>query len=157
QARDAFKQEDFTRALDLTDQALRQSPNDPTLHEFRALTLFALKRYDEAAAALYAVLSVGPGWDWTTLISLYNNPETYTQQLRALESLCTQNPEWAASRFVLAYHYLTQGHPEAALTQLKAVVALQPKDQLSAQLVQQLEQPQKSASDTQVAQNPNTA
>ena len=45
--------------------------------------LFALKRYDEAAAALYAVLSVGPGWDWTTLISLYADPETYTQQLRA--------------------------------------------------------------------------
>ena len=84
-------------------------PNDPTLHEFRALALFALGRYDEAAAALYAVLSVGPGWDWLTLISLYGNPDTYTQQLRALESYVTQNPNSAAGRFVLAYHYLTAG------------------------------------------------
>ena len=93
QARDAFKQADYKAALDLADQALRQLPNDPTLHEFRALCLFALGRYDEAAASLYAVLSVGPGWDWTTLINLYGNPETYTQQVRALESYCNQNPK----------------------------------------------------------------
>ena len=119
QAREAFKQGDYNTALNLTDQALRQVPNDPTLHEFRALVLFALGRYDEAAAALYAVLSVGPGWDWSTLISLYNNPETYTQQLRALESYVTQNPKSAAGRFVLAYHYLTEGHAEEAAAQLK--------------------------------------
>src|SRR5262249_21185560 len=122
QARDAFRQGDYTRALDLTDQAIRQLPNDPTLHEFRALVLFALKRYDEAAAAIYAVLSVGPGWDWTTLIGLYDNPETYTQQLRALEDYVGRNPQSPAARFVLAYHYLTDGHPDAALGQLKEVV-----------------------------------
>ncbi len=155
QAREAFKQEDYTHALDLTDQALRQLPNDPTLHEFRGLALFAIKHYEESAAALYAVLSVGPGWDWTTLINLYGNPETYTQQLRALEGFCTQTPRSAAGRFVLSYHYLTQGHIEAALDQLKAVVALQPKDQLSAQLVQQLEQVQKSPSPSLGAQAPN--
>ena len=76
-------------------------PNDPTLHEFRRQTLFALGRYDEAAAPLYAVLSAGPGWDWTTLISLYADPEAYTQQLRALEDYCTQNPNSAAGHFVL--------------------------------------------------------
>ncbi len=90
-AREAFKGGDYARALDLSDQALKQAPNDPVLHEFRALVLFALGRYDESAAALYAVLSVGPGWDWTTLISLYADPDTYTQQIRALEQYCTQN------------------------------------------------------------------
>jgi Flp pilus assembly protein TadD len=48
---------DFARALRLTDLALRPHPNDPVLHEFRALCLFALGRYDKAAAALYAVLT----------------------------------------------------------------------------------------------------
>ena len=141
QAREAFKQGDYPRALSLTDQALPHVPNDPTLHEFRALTLFAMGRYDEAAAALYAVLSVGPGWDWSTLISLYGSPDAYTQQLRALEDYATKNPRSAAARFVLAYHYLTEGHPEEAASQLKEVVALQPKDQLSAQLLQQLQAP----------------
>ena len=101
-AREAFKNGDYAKALELVDQALKTTPNDAALHEFRALCLFALKRYDEAAAVLYAVLSVGPGWDWTTLISLYGDPETYTQQLRALESYCSQHPQSAAARFVLA-------------------------------------------------------
>ena len=56
------------------------------------LCLFALGRYDEAAATLYAVLSVGPGWDWATLIGLYPDVEVYTAQLRALEAYCTANP-----------------------------------------------------------------
>src|SRR6516165_3084087 len=63
-AREAFKAGNYARALELTDQAIRQMPNDAALHEFRALCLFALQRYDEAAAALYAVLTAGPGWDW---------------------------------------------------------------------------------------------
>ena len=49
------------------------------------LVLFALQRYDEASVALYAVLSIGPGWDWPTLVGLYPDVETYTAQLRALE------------------------------------------------------------------------
>ncbi len=106
-------------------------PNDATLHEFRTLNLFALKRYDEAAGVLYAVLSAGPGWDWTTLIGLYGDPETYTQQLRALESHCSQNRQAAAPRFVLGYHYLTDGNAEAAVRQFKIVAELQPKDQLT--------------------------
>ena len=51
QARDAFKNGDYTSALSLADQALVQLPNDPALHEFRSLVLFALQRYEEAAVA----------------------------------------------------------------------------------------------------------
>jgi hypothetical protein len=151
-AREAFKGGDYSRALDLVDQSLKSMPNDATLHEFRGLCLFALKRYDEAAAPLYAVLSVGPGWDWTTLISLYGDPEVYTQQLRALETYCGQNPQSAAGRFVLAYHYLTDEHPDVAVRQLKVVSSLQPKDTLSAQLIQQLESGQKGGSGAALAQ-----
>src|SRR5262249_2022083 len=71
--RDSFKRGDFAQALRQADAALAKNPNDASLHEFRALSLFALGRYDEAATALYAVLSVGPGWDWPTLINLYPN------------------------------------------------------------------------------------
>ena len=35
-------------------------PGDAVLHEFRALCLFALGEYQQAASPLYAVLSVGP-------------------------------------------------------------------------------------------------
>ncbi len=156
-AREAFKDGDYAKALELTDGAIKSMPNDATLHEFRALCLFALKRYDEAAAALYAVLSAGPGWDWTTLIGLYADPETYTQQLRALEGYCSQNRQSAAGRFVLAYHYLTEGHADAAVGQLKVVATLQPKDQLTSQLLQQLVQTEKPASDSDTASLAQTA
>ena len=75
---------------------LKTLPNDTAMHEFRALCLFALKRYDDAAATLYAVLSVGPGWDWATLVGLYPDVEVYTAQLRALEAYCDANPNAAA-------------------------------------------------------------
>lgn len=138
EARSAFSSGDYAQALRLTDQALKSTPNDAAVHEFRALCLFALGRYDDAAAVLYAVLSVGPGWDWTTLISLYPSVDVYTQQLRALEAYRDQHPDSAAARFVLAYHYLAQGHKDDALTQLQQVVRLQPNDPLAAQLVKVL-------------------
>jgi tetratricopeptide (TPR) repeat protein len=137
-ARAAFRAGDYPRALTLTDQALGALPNDATLHEFRALTLFAQGRYDQAAGVLYAVLSVGPGWDWATMVGLYPSVDVYTRQLRALESYAGQNPTAAAPRFVLAYHYLTTGETETAASMLRQVVRLQPSDQLSAAMLGQL-------------------
>jgi hypothetical protein len=87
------------------------------------------------------VLSVGPGWDWTTMIGLYPNLEVYTAQQRTLEQYCADHTTSATSRFVLAYHYLTQGHIEAAVKELKQVVALNPGDTLSPKLLRQLDPP----------------
>ena len=92
-------------------------------------------RYDEAAVPMYSVLSTGPGWDWTTLAGLYPNIDIYTQQLRALEAYCRANPQAAGARFVLAALYMTQGSNDAAAEILKQVVALQPRDNLSSQLL----------------------
>jgi tetratricopeptide (TPR) repeat protein len=131
-ARESFKAGDYARALTLTDQALAQTPNDPILHEFRALVLFALKRYDEAAATAYAVLTAGPGWNWATMVGLYPDADTYTNQVRELEAKVRQSPNAASPRFLLGYHYMVQGHKEAAAKQFQGVAQLEPKDQLSA-------------------------
>jgi tetratricopeptide (TPR) repeat protein len=152
-ARAAFQQGNYTDALAQSDAALAKLPNDTSLHEFRALCLFALGRYDEAAAAVYAVLSVGPGWDWATLIGLYSGVETYTAQLRALEAYCRDHPTSASARFVLAYHYLTQSHIDAAVGILKDVVALKPGDSLSAKLLKQLDAPKEVTEGTAPAQS----
>ena len=79
EARNDFYAGDYAAALKSTDEALKESPNDAVMHEFRALTLFALGQYQESAATLYAVLSVGPGWDWTTMIGLYPQVDIYTE------------------------------------------------------------------------------
>lgn len=138
-AREAFKQNDYGRALTLADQALTQLQTDPVLHEFRALCLFALKRYDEAAAVNYAVLSAGPSWDWATMINLYSGIDVYTGQLRELESYVKLKPDSAPAQFQLAFLYLSQGAKEAAAAQFEKVAQLQPADTLSAQLAKTLD------------------
>ena len=92
-ARQAFYAKDYNTALQLVDQAVKLSPKDTTVHEFRSLTLFALRRYPEATATIYAVLAVAPGWDWDTMRSFYPDTQTYTDQLRALEAYARANPE----------------------------------------------------------------
>jgi tetratricopeptide (TPR) repeat protein len=151
QARDAFKANDYANALQGVQQALGQMPNDATLHEFLGLVQFAQGKYDPAAASLYAVLSAGPGWDWTTLIGNYSDANLYTEQLRALEAYVRANPSSAQAHFVLAYHYITQGHGDAAAKQLKEVVALQPDDTLSAQLLGKLQPTAAAATATPAA------
>ena len=101
-------------------------------------TLFALKRYDEAASVVYAVLSAGPGWNWSTLVGLYPDVDTYTNQLRALEAYAGSNPNSPSARFLLAYHYMIEGHDELAAAQFEKVTQLLPQDQLSASFVKAL-------------------
>ena len=109
QSRAAFATADYKQALELCNQALKTMPNDAVLHEFRSLVLFALQNYREAAAAAYAVLSAGPGWDWTTLSGLYGNVADYTTQLRGLESFVGQNPQIASDGHAFCWptYYLT--------------------------------------------------
>ncbi len=139
QARTAFQANDYATALQLTQQALAQTPNDSDLHEFLALVLFAQGQYEKAAAPLYAVLSIGPGWNWTSLITNYSDASLYTKQLRALEAYVKANPRSASAEFVLAYQYIAQGQGKAAIKPLESVVKLQPTDTLSPQLLAKLD------------------
>jgi uncharacterized protein (TIGR03066 family) len=133
-ARQAFFQGDYAGALASTNKAQAAMPNDPIIHEFRALIMFAQTKYKDAAAGLYSVLSAGPGWDWTTLSSLYPNVDAYTQQLRKLEAYVKQNPQARDARFVLAYHYMTMGSKDAAAKQYQQLYQQSPQDHLIKQL-----------------------
>jgi Tetratricopeptide repeat len=137
-ARDSFKAGDYQRAIDLADQVIKDTPNAPVVHEFRALCLFALKRYDEAASVAYAVLSAGPCWDWSTLVGLYPDVETYTNHLRALEAAVRSHLSAIPPRFLLAYHYLVEGHTDEAQAEFAEVAKHEPKDQLSASFARAL-------------------
>jgi len=140
-----FKAGDYAAALAGCDRAVKLSPKDSVIHEVRALSLFALGRYPEAAATLNAVLATAPGMDWTTLSGLYGSVDTYTSQLRKLEDFCRANPESAAGHFVLAYHYLVGGHADMASEALKVVVAKQPGDAVAKRLLEALTPPKEEA------------
>jgi len=153
-ARSLFRKGKYREALAQTDRAVALVPNDSILHEFRALCLFALKDYQQSAAAVHAVVSVGPGWNWTTVSNLYPSSSTYTEQLRALENFCDERPSASAPRFLLAYHYLLGQHNEQAATVLKELRQLEPDDQLAAQLLKCLTTPADAKSSPSVAPAP---
>lgn len=135
EARTAFYGGDYAGALTKLDTTLKTMPHDTVVHEFRSLVLFALKKYPESAAAVYAVLSAGPGWDWTTMSSLYPNVAAYTDHLRALEDFTKANSKSADAHFLLGYHYQAAGHDESALKQFKLAQTQLPDDKLIKQLV----------------------
>jgi tetratricopeptide (TPR) repeat protein len=147
QGRELFKQGDYAGAQAKADQAIALLPQDRVLHQFRALTLFAQKKYVDAAVTLYAVLSAGPGWNWDTLKSFYPDVATYTAQLRALEADATANRNSPDDRFVLAYHYLVLGQTSAAIKVLEQVQTLLPKDQLTAHILAALKSSPRQLSD----------
>jgi len=139
---DAFKKGDNDTALKVVNTLIQKSPNDAVLHEFRALVLFAKHDYKQAAATIHSVLAVGPGWDWTTLSSLYSDIEIYNKQLQALESFVENHAQDGAAHFLLAYHYLTCGHPDSAAEEFQQVVKLVPTDKVAADLLKMVAPPQ---------------
>jgi tetratricopeptide (TPR) repeat protein len=134
-----FRAGDYAGALPLVDGAIQARPTDAAAHELRALILFAMEDYTPAAATIHSVLAVGPGWDWTTLSSLYPDIQTYTTQLQALEAFVNSHPKQADARFLLAYHYMTEGHTDEASGQLQKVVNLMPRDKLAADLLRMVQ------------------
>jgi tetratricopeptide (TPR) repeat protein len=156
-ARTAFRSRDYPLALRKIDESLEILPHDPALHEFRSLVLFAQGEFRQSAAVIYAVLAVSPGWDWTTLSSLYAEQEEYTEQLRTLETYRKQNPETPEAAFLVAYHYATCGHNEIAVKHLRNVARLLPTDNLTPHLASLLSSTSDKSSSDKGDSSPSSA
>ena len=133
-SRTAFKKGDYVAAMSTVDQAISYMPGDVTLHEYRALVLFALGKYAESAGVLNPVLASGPGWGWDTMVGFYDSSSTYTGQLRKLEAYAKNKPDAAEGHFLLGYHYLVSNHMEQANAEFAATAKLQPADSIAVQL-----------------------
>lgn len=133
-ARAEFQNGDYLAALKSTDESISYASGDSALHEFRALCLFALGRYGDAAGVLNPVLASGPGWDWATMAAFYGNGEVYTGQLRKLEAYVEGSPDAADAHFLLGYHYLVAGYIDESYGMFDRVVILQPGDTVAFQL-----------------------
>jgi tetratricopeptide (TPR) repeat protein len=135
-ADEAFHQGDYKTALANADKAAKAMPNNPNVHQFRSLVLFAMGQYRDAASAAHAALSGGPGWNWQTIRSFYPSKDAYTANLRALEAYRADNPSDLPSRFLLGYHYMMLGHSDAAAAEFVAILNAEPRDKLTAQLLE---------------------
>ena len=130
----SFKKGEYLTALEGVNLAIAESPGDGAFHEYRALILFALAQYGEAAGVLHPLLVSSPGWDWSTMIQLYGNTEDYTAQLRKLEDYTKANSESAPSQFLLGYHYMVCTYLDQAETAFAKAAELMPADKVASQM-----------------------
>ena len=141
-AREAFRSGDYAGALRLTDEALKVAPE--RRHPPRVPGAGAVRGREvrpRRGPALRRPLGrprLGLDDDGRPV----PRASTCTPPSSASWSRSSApTPSSTSGRFVLAYHYLTQGNTDAAVAQLKQVVALAPDDKLSAQLVKQFSKP----------------
>ena len=109
QAREIFQSGQYQDALRLAGHAAVEAPRNPEVHELASLALFALKDYRGATMEAHAALTLGPPIDWPTLYSYYENVDTYTNQLRALEKFVHDNPKAPEGHFLLGYQFIMTG------------------------------------------------
>ena len=117
-SRVAFKQGDYMTAMKAVDEAIAHTPGDVTLHEYRALVLFALGRYADAAGVLNPVLASGPGWGWDTMVEFYDSSPPTTASSASSKPTSKARRTSADAHFLLGYHYLVCGHMESPTNSL---------------------------------------
>ena len=133
-------QGEYRSALKLTDQAVARLPRDAVLHEFRSLVLFAPKRYPESAAAIHAVLAVGPGWEPPDPIHALSR-HRHLHSRCALEAACKKNVK---ARPALLGITTSPWGTRRMQRQFRRAAELQPKDSVSPSLVANAHRPTSS-------------
>lgn len=136
QSIEEFRSGNYMASLESVNKAIAELPGDGAFHEFRALILFALGQYGEAAGVLNPLLASSPGWDWSTMIQFYGNPEDYTTQLRKLEGYAGENADSAPAQFLLGYHYMVGTALDEAAVAFARAAELVPADRVAAQMAQ---------------------
>ena len=140
EGRTAFEQGDYRNALRLpAGHAGIEAPGNAKVHELASLSLFALGNYPAAAAEAHAAMALGPVADWDDLYAYYDNINTYTNQLRALEKASGENPNSAPDHFLLGYQYLMTGARNAAEPQIADAVKLAQKDKIATHSVRRFQ------------------
>jgi predicted O-linked N-acetylglucosamine transferase (SPINDLY family) len=126
----AFRRADYTRAIDLIEQALLHNPDDAQAHAHLAAALQNNGRPEEAVERFERSLALGPDDAEThcnlgmTLRILGRLNEAAEHQRRALEL----RPSYSEAHNALAIVMLGLGKPEDAITCLWRALALRPEN-----------------------------
>jgi tetratricopeptide (TPR) repeat protein len=117
---------------------LIDDPNNPIVMMLLAQTYFAAGKYPESAGATELAMAMLPENEWGTVVQnytqLYGNPGDYNSQLLGLEKARTSNPNNAAIRFLLGFHYGYLQYPQQAVRELSQSIVLEPRDAASRKL-----------------------
>lgn len=141
QAIQDFQSGNYKNAMRLAEHAVVDNPRDVEAHAVISLAAFAQKDYRTAATEAHAVVALGGVPSWEQVYSIYQNADTYTDQLRALESYVKANPKAPEGQFLLGVLYMTNGYANEAHEHLAQAAQLTPKDQIAQELVKGNGQP----------------
>ncbi len=131
----AFQSGDYANAVRLAGHAAIDQPRDANVHLLLSMGLFALGNYRGAAMEAHAVAALGPIPDWNTVYGFYGDVETYTKQLRALETFVHNNPKAPEGQFLLGFVYLIDGYQSAARDEFLPALMAAPQDRIAAELL----------------------
>jgi tetratricopeptide (TPR) repeat protein len=116
-AQAAFAADEYGRAVERLDAAIRLTPNEPLPHFLLAQVRFARGEYAEAAAAIRDGLKLAPDWPASAFSPkpLYAaNPARFDEQLAELRAAAAVQPGDVTVQFVLAYQLWFKGDRDEA-------------------------------------------
>jgi hypothetical protein len=117
--KEAFADEEHGRAAERFAQATRLQPDNAEAFFLLAESQFALGKYREAVASIFAAMKLQPDWPNAKFDprGLYgNNRAVYAEQLDLLREAVAANPQEPALMFLYGYQLWFLGRPEEAKT-----------------------------------------
>jgi hypothetical protein len=140
-----FRMRNYGTAVWRAARFLERRPSDSDLLQLHSLACFALGDYE---TAYRDAIAVPPDsiWDWPTLRSMYRSGEDYTAQFRMLEARAQTGQSPLELRFLLGYHYLMQGHRDAARRQIGTVLSADRQNLAARNLMVLAQSPPKGSS-----------
>jgi len=123
----AFQDGNYKDALRWAGHAAIENPQDAHAHVLLGLAMFASGDYRGAAMEAHGLAAMGKIPDWNMVYSFYDKLQPYEAQLRALEKFAREHPSAPEGRFLLGFHYLMDGHRDAAKDEFLDALKLTPR------------------------------
>ncbi len=137
-AESAFRTHHYEEAVDWAKRAAKEMPRDGRLFLLLSQIHLAVGEYRDAAGAARLGMSLLPKEDWGYVVKnfrSYYHDADYVAQVRRLGQFSAENPNHADSHFLLGYHWVFLGHPNAASRELTKAAELNPRDEWTTRLL----------------------
>ncbi len=143
-AESAFRSHHYEEAVEWAKRAAKEMPREGRLFLLLSQIHFAVGEYRDAAGAARLAMSLLPQEDWGYVVKnfrSYYHDADYVAQVRRLERFIAENPNHADARFLVGYHWVFLGHPNAASRELTKAVELNPRDEWAPRLLEVIDGP----------------
>jgi len=140
EAYSAFARQDYYQSVVSFNDAVQQHGDDGLLYFARAQSYFAVADYASAYSDIVYGMGLIPDWGQVrfNMTELYNDPEEFTRQLRALEGWVSEHPNDFHAHFVLGYVYYFIQEYDLAKSELVYTLAYAPEHPQARRLLDQI-------------------